>query len=55
VNASDLVASGERSLRTLLESLDAAATPECAWRALDRRGGTLHDVDVLADLGAIGT
>jgi molybdopterin-guanine dinucleotide biosynthesis protein A len=51
--ASDLAAAGQRSLRTLLDALDAAVIPESSWRALDTDGRTLRDVDHPADLAAL--
>jgi molybdopterin-dependent oxidoreductase alpha subunit len=48
--ASDLLASGERSLRRLVSALDMAVIPEREWRVLDPDGATLRDVDVPADL-----
>jgi molybdopterin-guanine dinucleotide biosynthesis protein A len=51
--ASDLNASGERSLRALLDALDAAVLPESLWGALDPEHGTLRDVDLPADLATV--
>jgi molybdopterin-guanine dinucleotide biosynthesis protein A len=48
--AGDLTASGERSLRVLLDALDLRVVPEEAWRRLDPDARTLHDVDVPADM-----
>ena len=48
--ASDLLASGERSLRRLLAALDIAVIPEREWRVFDPDGATLRDVDVPTDL-----
>ncbi len=48
--ASDLLASGERSLRRLVAALDVAVIPEREWRVLDPDAATLRDVDVPSDL-----
>lgn len=48
--ASDLVASGERSLGSLLSALDIALLPEASWRELDPDAATLRDVDRTDDL-----
>ncbi|MEA2623328.1 MAG: hypothetical protein QOH61_2238 [Chloroflexota bacterium] len=53
--ASDLLASGERSLGALVAALDIAVIPEAAWRELDPDGATLRDVDRPSDLAAIGS
>lgn len=48
--AERLLASGERRLRAILESLSTAIIDEPTWRALDPDGATLRDVDTPADL-----
>jgi molybdopterin-guanine dinucleotide biosynthesis protein A len=52
--ASDLVASGERSLRSLVEALDTVVIREQEWRELDPGGRTLADVDEPSDLLVLG-
>ncbi len=52
--AERLLASGERSLRELLASLETRGIPEERWRLLDPAGATLRDVDTPADLGYEG-
>jgi molybdopterin-guanine dinucleotide biosynthesis protein A len=47
-----LLASGERSLGSLLATLRSSAIPEGVWAALDPQRGTLRDVDLPADLGS---
>jgi len=49
-NAEVLLASGERRLRALLDSLRTAVIDEATWTALDPSRGTLHDVDLPEDL-----
>jgi molybdopterin-guanine dinucleotide biosynthesis protein A len=46
----DLVAAGERRLRTLVWEFPLVAVPEEAWRALDPSGGSLRDIDRPEDL-----
>lgn len=41
---------GRRSLRALLDVVPSAVVPESVWRAADREGATLHDVDRPEDL-----
>ncbi len=48
--ASDLVASGDRSLRALIAALDIAVIPEAQWRELDPDAASLRDVDLPGDL-----
>lgn len=48
-----LLAAGDRSLRALIERLEARELPERAWRALDPQGDTLVDVDTGADLARL--
>lgn len=45
---------GERSLRALLARLAVEELASEAWRALDARGETMIDIDVPADLDALG-
>jgi uridine kinase len=45
-----LLARGERRLRALPDRLDAVVVAEPVWRALDPAGGSLRDIDTLADL-----
>lgn len=52
--AERLLASGGRSLRELLASLETRGIPEERWRLLDPAGATLRDVDTPADLGGEG-
>jgi molybdopterin-guanine dinucleotide biosynthesis protein A len=49
-SATDLIASGERSLRRLMAALDIAVIPEREWRVFDPDGATLRDIDVPSDL-----
>jgi hypothetical protein len=51
--AERLVASGERSLRSLLAALGATSLPEAVWRPLDPEGDWLLDLDTAADLSAL--
>jgi molybdopterin-guanine dinucleotide biosynthesis protein A len=48
--ASALLADGERRLRTLPETLDAATITESVWRREDPAGASLLDIDTPADL-----
>jgi molybdenum cofactor guanylyltransferase len=48
--AHDLLHTGERRLRALLEALRVAVIDEATWHALDPERATLRDVDVPADL-----
>jgi molybdopterin-guanine dinucleotide biosynthesis protein A len=48
--AHDLLHSGERRLRSLLDGLRVAVIDEPTWHALDPERATLRDVDVPADL-----
>jgi molybdopterin-guanine dinucleotide biosynthesis protein A len=48
--ASDLLASGERSLRALVRALRTQAIPEAEWRRLDPAASTIDDVDRPEDL-----
>jgi molybdenum cofactor guanylyltransferase len=48
--AATLLASGERRLRALPETLQAAGIPERAWREDDPSGVSLLDIDLPADL-----
>jgi molybdenum cofactor guanylyltransferase len=50
IEASRLLASGERRLRALPEALQAAVVPEIIWRAADPAGASLLDIDTPADL-----
>lgn len=50
VHGGELVRSGERRLRELIESLDVAHIPEAEWRLLDPDARTLHDIDRPEDL-----
>lgn len=43
--ARELVARGERSLRSLVAATSAARVPAAVWRALDPEGLTLRDID----------
>lgn len=45
-----ILASGERALRALLETLGTTVIAAAHWRALDPVGATVRDVDVEADL-----
>ena len=47
-----LVASGERSLRSLITSLAVERIPESKWRTLDPHAATLHDVDRPEDVAS---
>jgi molybdopterin-guanine dinucleotide biosynthesis protein A len=49
-NARVLLASGERRLRALIDSLRAAVIDEATWTAFDPARDTLRDVDVPGDL-----
>jgi molybdopterin-guanine dinucleotide biosynthesis protein A len=49
-NAHALLASGERRLRALHDSLRTALIDEATWTGLDPERATLRDVDVPADL-----
>ena len=46
----ELVASGERRLRALVQEFPLAVVAESEWRALDPAGGSLQDVDRPEDL-----
>ena len=48
--AKALLLGGERSLRTLLQTLRVAVIDESIWVALDPARGSLHDVDEPGDL-----
>jgi len=48
--AGELLGSGERRLRRLLDELDAAVLPAATWTPLDPSGATLLDVDEPGDL-----
>lgn len=48
--ARDLIASGERSLRSLLATLAALGVDRATWAAIDPAGATLRDVDTPDDL-----
>jgi len=48
--AHDLLHTGERRLRSLLDALRVAVIDEPTWHALDPDRATLRDVDVPADL-----
>ncbi len=48
--AHELLHGGERSLRSLLETLRTAVIDEPTWTELDPSRGTLHDVDQPGDL-----
>lgn len=45
---------GERSLRSLVDSLRVAVIDELTWTALDPGRGTLHDIDEPGDLASGG-
>jgi len=45
-----LLASGERRMRALIETLETTVIPETTWRALDPYGMTVRDIDTPADL-----
>jgi len=47
--ASALLAEDRRSLRALLDALDATTIPATTWRALDPDGHTLDDIDLPTD------
>jgi molybdopterin-guanine dinucleotide biosynthesis protein A len=47
---SELIESGERSLRGFLDALDVELVAEDEWRALDGEARSLHDVDRPEDL-----
>jgi molybdenum cofactor guanylyltransferase len=49
-SAATLLATGERRLRALPETLDEVSIPEAIWRGLDPAGATLLDIDAPADL-----
>jgi molybdenum cofactor guanylyltransferase len=49
--ADRLLASGERRLRALIETLATTVISEPTWRALDPYGMTVRDIDTPADLG----
>lgn len=51
--AADALDAGERSLRALVERLDAAELPPSSWLPLDPDANTLLDVDTAADLKRI--
>jgi molybdopterin-guanine dinucleotide biosynthesis protein A len=53
--AHDLLHTGERRLRSLLDALRVAVIDEPTWHALDPDRATLRDVDVPADLPHDGT
>ena len=46
----ELIAAGERRLRTLVWEFPLATVPEGSWRALDPSGGSLRDIDRPEDL-----
>ena len=48
--AETLLAADRRSLRGLLESVPSSVVPSAAWRAIDREGLTLRDIDTPEDL-----
>ena len=50
----ETLAAGERSLRAMLARLAVEELAPEVWRALDPRGETLIDIDVPADLDALG-
>lgn len=54
-NASALLASGERRLRALHDSLRTATIDEATWTDLDPDRATLRDVDLPADLSRLAT
>lgn len=45
-----VLAAGNRSLRSLVESLSGVRVPAADWRSLDADAATLRDVDIPADL-----
>ena len=47
--ANALLAEDRRSLRALLDALNATTIPEATWRALDPDGHTLDDIDLPTD------
>lgn len=49
-SADRLLATGERSLRALVDALRSRAIPEATWRALDPLAGWTRDVDRPEDL-----
>jgi molybdopterin-guanine dinucleotide biosynthesis protein A len=49
-----LLHEGERSLRSLLQSLRTVVVDETTWTALDPSRGTLKDVDTPGDLASAG-
>ncbi len=51
--AAALVAAGERSLRALVDQLDAVELPRAAWLPLDPARLTLLDVDTPSDLARV--
>lgn len=44
------LASGRRSLRSLLEAVPSATVPAADWRAIDPSAATLRDIDTRGDL-----
>jgi molybdopterin-guanine dinucleotide biosynthesis protein A len=50
--ARTLLAADRRSLRGLFDSVTTVSVAAVRWRALDRSGATLRDIDVPADLEA---
>jgi molybdopterin-guanine dinucleotide biosynthesis protein A len=52
-HGSQLVAEGERSLRSLLRRADLETLPEAEWRRLDPAGDSLRDVDRPEDLVSV--
>jgi molybdopterin-guanine dinucleotide biosynthesis protein A len=49
-----LLDAGTRSLRSFIEHVDAVVLPEATWRAVDKSGASLHDVDRPEDLDRVG-
>jgi molybdopterin-guanine dinucleotide biosynthesis protein A len=48
--ANALLANDRRSLRALLDALQAIVIPTATWRTLDPDGRTLHDIDLPGDV-----
>ena len=52
LHARELLESGERRLRAVLDRLEVEVIPEVAWRELDPDAATLRDIDTPDDLRA---
>lgn len=53
--ATETLGAGDRSLRAMLARLAVGELDAETWRALDPHGATLIDIDVPADIDALGT